>query len=722
MFGEKDSDVKAIFNYREGTLQITGEGAVKGGPLPWSASQANVKVNTVEIGDKITKIGTQAFAGLNDVTSVTIGNAVNIIASYAFQDCSKLTNLELRNVTEIGNYAFSNCSSLESVSKSELGAWSLGENAFSNCSRLKAVNSKELFAVSGNTFKDCNEALILTWYEWQQPTIPYYKISYGFKDKTLKLLYEDGYIGERDYQLSNDNRPSWNRDSFNVNIQNIVIGEGIKRIGNEAFKGMSRIENVSISNSITNIGDGAFEECINLTKIEIPNQVKTIGNNAFSGGNIGELVIPNSVTMLKMGAFSRNPIQIVEFKGTDCHISDNVFEGCNLLTTVKMHKGANHVNQQAFGSDNTNNFKIEWKDGEINVVFHNQIKTLMVTAPEGNNNYQMEDWYTATSSRYPPWSKRNFELDIKHIGIGERIQNVGLQSFYGLDKVQSVEISDTVKIIDSYAFANCSSLENIKIPYSVDSLGMEAFSGCTKLSKVEIYNPEMTFKTDVFKNFDKEKLLMRGYEDSTAHEYARKNNIKFEPFDWKYCRVEFYYDGTIDDSLTWKYQVIELNELINENSEIIQKAKQRGQKNGFKYNRFETQLGEMSKNNVIKVYYTKDNSMNPDPGGKDPNPTPGGKDPSPGGTNQGGTSSGGNTPGSNNPGGNSNSNGNGSNGGASSSTGTSSKGNGKSITGSPSDSLASKIIPKTGLEVGLLVGIITLSGVAVVCYKKSKWN
>lgn len=495
MFGE-ENNVKATFYYRnnkvQGNLGITGTGAIKGGIMPWK--QAGLKVNKVTIGPGISKIGSETFSRMADMTSVTIGDDVKEIGDYAFLGCSKLKTLELNNVTKVGKYAFNACSSLESVSKNKLGEWSLGESAFHGCRNLKKFESQELFAVSDNTFSVCHEELILTWYEWQQPTIPYYKISYQFKDKTLKLLYQDGYVGERDYQLSNDNRPSWNRDSFKVDIYNVDIGEGIKRIGNEAFKGMSKIENVSISNSITSIGN-------------------------------------------------------------------------------------------------------------------------------------------------------------------------------------------------------------------------EAFSGCTTLNKVDIYNPEMTFETGVFKNCDKEKLLMRSYQDSTAHDYAHENNIKFEPFDGNYCRIEFYYDRKIDDSLTWEHQVIDLNESINENSEIIQKAKQRGQKNGFKYDRFETQLGEMSKNNVIKVYYTKNGSTNPEPGGTNP-----------GGNNPGSNNPGGNNPGSNNPGGSSNGNGNGSNGGASSSTGTSSKGNGKSITGNPSDSLASKIIPKTGVEVGLLVGIIALSGVAIVCYKKSRWN
>ena len=43
-----------------------------------------------------------------------------------------------------------------------------------------------------------------------------------------------------------------------------------------------------------------------------------------------------------------------------------------------------------------------------------------------------------------------------------------------------------------------------------------------------------------------------------------------------------------------------------------------------------------------------------------------------------------------------------------------------SISGVSSDSLSSKNLPKTGYEKGLLVGIIVLSGIAIICYKKYK--
>ena len=177
-------------------------------------------------------------------------------------------------------------------------------------------------------------------------------------------------------------------------------------------------------------------------------------------------------------------------------------------------------------------------------------------------------------------------------------------------------------------------------------------------------------------------------------------------------KIQYYYDGKFNNSATGVFSGEEGNTITKEMIQTHIDA----HRNGYKFSKTENLPLTLKANiadNVIKVYYIKDGSTNPDPGGTDPDPGKPDPTPNPGGTN----------PGSNNQGGSSNGNGNGSNGGgASSSTGTSSKGNGKTITGSPSDSLASKIIPKTGLEVGLLVGIIALSGVAVVCYKKSKWN
>lgn len=84
---------------------------------------ANVITNTMSnnIGKitfvgSVTKIGINAFANRDSLTSITIPNSVTEIEDWAFYDCTSLASVTIGNgVTSIGNYVFNNCSSLKEV-------------------------------------------------------------------------------------------------------------------------------------------------------------------------------------------------------------------------------------------------------------------------------------------------------------------------------------------------------------------------------------------------------------------------------------------------------------------------------------------------------------------------------------------------------------------------------------------------------------------------------
>jgi hypothetical protein len=67
------------------------------------------KLNSVTIGDGLTSIGSYAFAYCTALTSVTIGDGVTDIGSGAFQNCNNLTTVTIGSgITTIGNSAFFN--------------------------------------------------------------------------------------------------------------------------------------------------------------------------------------------------------------------------------------------------------------------------------------------------------------------------------------------------------------------------------------------------------------------------------------------------------------------------------------------------------------------------------------------------------------------------------------------------------------------------------------
>lgn len=77
------------------------------------------------------------------------------------------------------------------------------------------------------------------------------------------------------------------------------IKEGVKIIGNKAFRWCDCLTIINIPNSLISIGNCAFEGCYFLTSIDIPNSVASIGDRAFSECNyLTEIIIPSSVVSI----------------------------------------------------------------------------------------------------------------------------------------------------------------------------------------------------------------------------------------------------------------------------------------------------------------------------------------------------------------------------------------------------------------------------------------
>lgn len=61
----------------------------------------------------------------------------------------------------------------------------------------------------------------------------------------------------------------------------VIIPNGIKKIGDDAFHGCNSLKNITIPNSVISIGNGAFSLCQLLTSITIPNSVPSIDAYVF---------------------------------------------------------------------------------------------------------------------------------------------------------------------------------------------------------------------------------------------------------------------------------------------------------------------------------------------------------------------------------------------------------------------------------------------------------
>ena len=87
-------------------------------------------------------------------------------------------------------------------------------------------------------------------------------------------------------------------------LDEIVIPDGVKDLGDLAFHMCGGITDVTISDSVISIGYAAFAHCYNLTHITIPDSVICIGNYAFQECHrLRAITIPGSVVSIGRDAF-----------------------------------------------------------------------------------------------------------------------------------------------------------------------------------------------------------------------------------------------------------------------------------------------------------------------------------------------------------------------------------------------------------------------------------
>lgn len=83
-------------------------------------------------------------------------------------------------------------------------------------------------------------------------------------------------------------------------FQSIILPEGIKNIGSNAFMSCKNLESINIPQSVETIGFGAFVYCSNMEIINLPSgNLKTLGGGVFQGcKKLKKLEIPEGVTSI----------------------------------------------------------------------------------------------------------------------------------------------------------------------------------------------------------------------------------------------------------------------------------------------------------------------------------------------------------------------------------------------------------------------------------------
>ncbi len=239
----------------------------------------------------------------------------------------------------------------------------------------------------------------------------------------------------------------------------LTLSENLETIGQRAFYycyGFTN--NLIIPNSVTSIGDYAFQSCSNFNgTLTLSENLETIGQYAFSGCSklTGNLVIPNNVTNIGNRAFQ----SCSNFNGT-LTLSENLetigqyaFSGCSKLTgNLVIPNNVTSIGDYAFQSCSSFNGTLTLSENLVTIgqyAFSGCSKLIgNLTIP--NSVTSIGDYVFQSCSGF------NGTLIIP-----ESIEVIPQRAFYGCSGIDNLILSDGVKSLGNYSFANCTSLKSV---------------------------------------------------------------------------------------------------------------------------------------------------------------------------------------------------------------------------------------------------------------------
>lgn len=285
-------------------------------------------------------------------------------------------------------------------------------------------------------------------------------------------------------------------------LTSVSIPSSVKKIDDKAFLGCVSLANVSIhdNSSLEYIGREAFSSCKRLSSIYIPSNVMTIGEEAFKDCIALKEVNLNNVDIIERKAF-QNCYSLIDINVDATEIGDLAFWECKNLRSVNMGSNVDKIGNGSFLQCSSLS--------DVNI---------------GNNvreiGYEAFRWCLNLKKIVIPNSVESMDYGVfkyctglKEVTLSENLETIPA---WALEQtaIEKIVIPATVKMIKSYAFIECrnlkevvwaegleticqeafsmTALENVSIPSTVMEIGVSVFSQCKNIKYVNI--PENVIK------------------------------------------------------------------------------------------------------------------------------------------------------------------------------------------------------------------------------------
>ena len=248
----------------------------------------------------------------------------------------------------------------------------------------------------------------------------------------------------------------------------------------------TNLTTVILPNSVTSIGIGAFTRCLNLKKIALPTQLLKINDSAFSQCiSLDSIIIPSNVKSIGDLAFSScSGLTSFTFSSpysvTD--IGSYTFQDCIKLNTITIPSSVVKIGDFAFVNSScmisvdSNNVNYSSSEG----VFFNKSQTNLISCP------------ITKAGIYK---------------IPNSVNTIEISAFQNCINLVHITFPTSLTKINNVAFQNCIAIDSLSISSNVTFIGVNAFQYCSGIINVENNNPNYSSAEGVLFNKTKVTLI-----------------------------------------------------------------------------------------------------------------------------------------------------------------------------------------------------------------------
>lgn len=237
-------------------------------------------------------------------------------------------------------------------------------------------------------------------------------------------------------------------------IKNIVLKEGLKKIGDYAFMAWSQLESITLPESLESIGNNSFRST-SLTEIIIPDSVRTIGDRAFMCMALSSVKFGKSVEEIGVSGFSAEALTAVSLPYGLKRIGEGAFRYVkNLVVPASVeYLGSYATAHNLYLADGTKPIEVD---------------PFTTSGTKDRELYIGRNLTTAAFKGYP----------FTRLVIGNLVTTIPADSYADCQSLTDVRLGASLEEIGDRAFQNVRMTTLIIPALRPLTIGENAFSGC----------------------------------------------------------------------------------------------------------------------------------------------------------------------------------------------------------------------------------------------------